>query len=63
MVKVILQTGYEVFDRQEIQREHVKVSHEPVETWADRPGTTGGLGRSKEGPLRNSRKMPTITKT
>ena len=57
--------GYEVFDRQEVQREHIKVSHEPVENWVERPGTSstsGGLGRSKDGPLRNSKKMPSIIK-
>ena len=59
--------GYEVFDRQEVQREHVKTSHEPVEQWVERPATggtagAGVLGRSKEGVLKNSKKMPSIAK-
>lgn len=56
--------GYEVFDKQEVTREHIKMSHEPVDNWIDRPGTMGNnKALQNHSGLRNSRKMPPITKT
>lgn len=42
-------------------REHVKVSHEPVETWMERPNTSGGMRQSKDpnGNIRNPRRIQT----
>jgi hypothetical protein len=60
----MVNVGYEVFDRQEIAREHVKTSHEPVEAWIERPITSGGnkLRQTRDGFGKQSKKMPSLTK-
>ena len=52
-----------MFDKQEVTREHVKTSHDPVDAWIERPMTGGATGmRTRDGSSRNPKKMPTITK-
>lgn len=61
---VHLKPGYEVFDKQEVTKEHNRTSHEPVTAWMDRP-TTGGsvLRQTKEGFNKGGKRIPSINKT